>query len=297
MKIKKNFNNNNFYRLIFEEIYLLLFILIIAFSVTIYLSIKETNKIKETYSKATIILPPTEVFSIAQIAQDNFYLKDSSLFLKAGPESLRERFNINFNSNLISFNNLQKFLNLETSSNYIQSLKQKNINIKNYFEPNNLEITNSSIDHKRKFLFVLSLKHPLDLDGEDFLKSYIEFTKNNILNDYVNLRVDAVNRVILLLKNNLEITQKLDSMDKYAEDNRIKFFQLFLDQIYNTENEIGDKDILFNYLANLDQKSVTKKIEILEFIKKDISYFDYEPILEINTEQYLEKISYIEMLF
>ena len=94
MKIKKNFNNNNFYRLIFEEIYLLLFILIIAFSVTIYLSIKETNKIKETYSKATIILPPTEVFSIAQIAQDNFYLKDSSLFLKAGPESLRERFNI-----------------------------------------------------------------------------------------------------------------------------------------------------------------------------------------------------------
>ena len=133
------------------------------------------------------------------------------------------------------------------------------------------------------------MKHPLDLDGEDFLKSYIEFTKNNILNDYVNLRVDAVNRVILLLKNNLEITQKLDSMDKYAEDNRIKFFQLFLDQIYNTENEIGDKDILFNYLANLDQKSVTKKIEILEFIKKDISYFDYEPILEINTEQYLEK--------
>ena len=71
------------------------------------------------------------------------------------------------------------------------------------------------------------MKHPLDLDGEDFLKSYIEFTKNNILNDYVNLRVDAVNRVILLLKNNLEITQKLNSMDKYAEDIKLNFFSYF----------------------------------------------------------------------
>ena len=294
MKSEKNLHNN-FFKLILREINLLVLILILTFSVTIIFTIIQNNKIKETYSKATLIFPATEKFSIAQIAQDNFYVKDNSIFFSVAPvlvfspETLRERFNVNFTSNLISIKNFQNFLDLEASSNYAQSLKQKKIDIEDYFDENNLEISNSPVDQRRKFVFVFSLKHPLDFDGIDFLKNYIEFTKNNILNDYIKLRLESINSVILLLKNNLEINQKIKLGDKFNNDIRIEFFKLFLDQIYTNNDEINDsREVLFDYLVNLDDISIIKKIEILEFIKKNVSNFEYEPISEISTEEYFE---------
>ena len=295
MQIKKSLVRNNFFKLIIGEIYLLVSIIIIAVSISIYISIKQSSKIKEFNSKATIILPSTELFFIAQIAQDSSYLSGSSLLLDVGAEALRERFNIKFTSNLMSLSNLQNFLDLEDSSDYDQLFKKKNLNMKNYFRQNKITIAASPIDKNRKFVFILNLKHPLGLEGESLLKSYINYTKDNILNDYVKLRLDAANRVITSLKNNLEINKKYKSMDEYAEDNAAEFYRIFLEQSLNKKDLSTSEAMLFNYLqsnnnllSNLSDISINKKIEILEFNKKNIGYFDYEPVLELTTVQYFE---------
>lgn len=289
MKIKKNLINNSFLKSAFREIHLLIIILLVAFSLSFYISKKQTPMIKETYSKATISLPQIEMFSNYHISYNIFSNNELD------PRLLRQRFNIDFTTSLISSNNLEKFLDLETNYNYIQFFKQKGMDIKNYFNQNNFEISASPIDKGRQFIFIISMKHPVGLNDFSFLQNYIEFTKNIILNEYIKESLVSINRLILLLQNNLDKSKNYNASNENDVDNRIKLFKLLVDEFINDEvddtntNNLNSKSRILDYFTGLENKSIIGKIDFLNTMKKDISNIDYDPIIEIRTIEYYER--------
>ena len=284
-------SNKSVLKLIFKEIYLLVVILIVAISIAFFISKNQTPKIKETYSKAILFLPPIELFSTYHniLFDKNFTSgKDMNSALS------QKRYNINFISTLVSLKNLNNFLDLETSINYSKFFKQIDLDVKNYFNQNNFEIVSSPLDKDKQFIFILSIKHPLGLEKSDFIQNYIKFTKNNLLNEQIELSKASINSISLYLQHNLQLNKKINiQLNKKININdensknsrRFKVLKLLVDEFYN-ENE-GVSDTL-NYLVRLEDEEINKKILFLNGVKEKINQIDYNPIQEIRTIPYIE---------
>ena len=288
MKIKKNLDTINFLKLLLSEIQLLILILFAAISLAVYISKTQVPMIKETNTKATISLPPLEIFAIHNISHNIYFEKKVVSNEELNENYMKEKFKINLFSNLMSSKNLKNFLDIETNSIYIKFFEQNGLDIKNYFDQNKFEIISSPIDKRRKFIFIISMRHPLGLNELDFLQNYIEFTKDNLLEEHIVNSVNKLDRIRELLQNNFDKNKNLNSLNKNNEDNRIKLFKILLDEFTNNnENNISNDQIL-DYLTAADNKLITDKIEFLDSMKNQILITDYDPILEIKTIPYFE---------
>lgn len=288
MKIKKNLDTINFLKLLLSEIQLLILILFAAISLAVYISKTQVPMIKETNTKATISLPPLEIFAIHNISHNIYFEKKVVSNEELNENYMKEKFKINLFSNLMSSKNLKNFLDIETNSIYIKFFEQNGLDIKNYFDQNKFEIISSPIDKRRKFIFIISMRHPLGLNELDFLQNYIEFTKDNLLEEQIVNSVNRVDRIRELLQNNFDKNKNLNSLNKNNEDNRIKLFKILLDEFTNNnENNISNDQIL-DYLTAADNKLIIDKIEFLDSMKNQILITDYDPILEIKTIPYFE---------
>ncbi len=287
MKIKKNLGIIYFLKLLLSEIQLLILILFAAISLAVYISKTQVPMIKETNTKATISLPPLEIFAIHNISHNIYFEKIVVSNRELDANTMQEKFKINLFSNLMSSKNLKNFLDIETNSIYIKFFEQNGLDIKNYFDQNKFEIISSPIDKGRKFIFIISMRHPLGLNELDFLQNYIEFTKDNLLEEHIVNSVNKLDRIRELLQNNFDKNKNLNSLNKNNEDNRIKLFKILLDEFTNNENNISNDKIL-DYLTAADNKLIIDKIEFLDSMKNQILITDYDPILEIKTIPYFE---------
>lgn len=287
MKIKKNLGIIYFLKLLLSEIQLLILILFAAISLAVYISKTQVPMIKETNTKATISLPPLEIFAIHNISHNIYFEKIVVSNRELDANYMQEKFKINLFSNLMSSKNLKNFLDIETNSIYIKFFEQNGLDIKNYFDQNKFEIISSPIDKGRKFIFIISMRHPLGLNELDFLQNYIEFTKDNLLEEHIVNSVNKLDRIRELLQNNFDKNKNLNSLNKNNEDNRIKLFKILLDEFTNNENNISNDKIL-DYLTAADNKLIIDKIEFLDSMKNQILITDYDPILEIKTIPYFE---------
>lgn len=294
MKIKKNLVIPNYLKLLFSEIQLLILILFAAISIAVYISKSQVPMIKETYTKATVSLPPLEIFASSQISHNIYF--DKIFVSNKGLDSkvMKEEFKVDLILNLMSFKNLKNFLNIETSSIYIKFFEQNGLDIENYFEqsfeiiPYPIEIISSPIDKKRQFIFIVSMRHPLGLDELGFLQNYIEFTNDNLLEEHIANSASTINGIIEQLQKNFDKNKILNSLNEINEDNKIKLFKILSDEFFNnTENNITEDKIL-DFLTVEDNQLIIKKIEYLDYMKKKTLITDYELILEIKTIPYFE---------
>ena len=281
MKIKKNLVITYYLKLLFSEIQLLILILFAAISIAVYISKSQVPMIKETYTNVTVNLPPLEFFASYHISHNIYF--DNMVVSNSDSNSMKERFKVNLISNLMSFKNLKNFLDIEKSSIYIKFFEQNGLDIKKYFDQYEFEIISSPIDKERQFIFIVSMRHPLGLNELGFIQNYIEFTKDNLLEEHIVNSVSTIDRIRELLQNNFDKNETLNSLNEINENNRIKLFKILLEELTNnTENNISNYKIL-DYFTGENNQSIIEKIEFLDSMKKQILITDYEPILEIKT--------------
>jgi LPS O-antigen subunit length determinant protein (WzzB/FepE family) len=226
--------------------YITLIFVILSFIYTIILSTHISNKIYTT--EITIKEPPLHVF---RKYEKYMHLEKNRLSTKLS------MYDYSLHLHLKSMKNLNEFVQLNNELDEFKSyLKNKNININNYFIGKFTPILSKEDQGIIKYIF--TFEKPLQ--GEVFLNNYIIFTKNKIDLLFQKDIAQIINSDIDETKKNLDIAEKNNIISSHV-----------LTALVNPSDEY--------YKGS---KILSAKIEHLEKLLIDTKNLklDYDPVLE-----------------
>ena len=177
----------------------------------------------------------------------------------------------------------KNFLSIDNLNEFINSLKEHDINLKNYLKKNDLISSNFffgnkfgkvNIDKRTSYSGdqVFFLIYPEEIDGTKILNDYVFYIKKKSEIDFYKIIQLAISSKIDIKKEALEIAKKINL--QYLKD-------LKSSDTYFSNNE------LINNINYLNIQHVTLEQEIVNLEKDLISikgvYLDYVPISQKST--------------
>jgi LPS O-antigen subunit length determinant protein (WzzB/FepE family) len=129
-----------------------------------------------------------------------------------------EVFKKSFDSNLLSFDNFNFFLEQNNDKKYEDFkifLKKEKINAKEYFENNRLKSFNEK-KNLDKFFFIF----PPQLEGQIFLNNYIEFIKNMTATEFIDDKKKIILSSIIFYERQLEYAKDINLKDQMFVDDK-----------------------------------------------------------------------------
>jgi LPS O-antigen subunit length determinant protein (WzzB/FepE family) len=175
-------------------------------------------------------------------------------------------FNSDYNLNLLSYDNLNDFLEqskIEELNGLKKFLISNNISSRAYFADGNFGLYTSD---KKENVIKYFVHFPYEKGGDIFLNNYIIFTKNKTLNTFKNKLRLLLEDKITNYEENLEIAKKLNLLEPV----------LIRPQ--------SDNDGLY-YKGS---KVLIEEIKFYKILKKNLdnNTLDYNPILDVATSPY-----------
>ena len=237
-----------------KYLFLSLTLIFVFFS---YLYSLTLNKNVEFTSRIQIKDPPLEFFS----NYEAFFLETRIPFKK-------ESFTKTIDSNLLSLDNIENFVNQNNDLNDFKNhLKESDQTIRLFFEPrfqqSKIMRDSEIILEKGKFL----LTTPSLFDANKFLDNYIIYVKDLTLSQFRNQKIIQVHNILKIYEQNLEISNAI-SLDNPIIQNYEGVTQS------NILTEPGDS---FYQGSIILSKRIEHLNEMLEILKKKT---DYNPIAE-----------------
>jgi LPS O-antigen subunit length determinant protein (WzzB/FepE family) len=179
---------------------------------------------KEFRIVSTINYPNARLFDNLNLI--NIYALNSIIVQNINETSAKELevFKKSFDSNLLSFDNFDIFLEQNNDKKYDDFkifLKKKKIKAKEYFENNRfafLEEKKYSVEKKNldKFFFIF----PPQLEGEIFLNDYIEFIKNKTATEFIDNKKKIILSSIIFYERQLEYAKNINLKDQMFVDDK-----------------------------------------------------------------------------
>jgi LPS O-antigen subunit length determinant protein (WzzB/FepE family) len=230
---------NEFFKKLWKE---KIFILIITIFFSLLFYFYHSSLTKKFRAQIDIEIAPKELF----IDYDRIYkLYYDSEFISV--------FNSNLQSNFLSKNNLEKFL--EQSKDFKNShFFKKNINKNNYSEYFILKSVKQT---------TYSLIFPEGLYGEKLLIAYIDYTKNITLKESKNKLIIELKKITSRINSDLEIAKKIEPVLQSNND---------VDQFYNFKILSNRIIIINNLIEKLDKAQFNYDVKLIEL------FVSYKPI-------------------
>lgn len=205
--------------------------------------------------------------------------------------------NQEYNISILSVDNLTNFfIQNENLDEFKVYLKKNNIVTRKYFLN---RIKNVSGKNNNPLKYTFTFLPPLS--GEDFLNDYVVFTKNNILNKQKKQIIKKIENEIEILKENLEIAEKLDIDFKTGP--KFDFKNLKLQPEHKISKLESENDNLFYLGKSVINFQLKKKEKLL----KDMNEFNFnfnpfidkasEPILISKSPVFYMTIAFFSGLF
>ena len=216
------------------------------------------NKSVELESKITITEPAKEYFSDFSI-----FLKDAQILFH------EEVFLKNFRINILSLDNLQRFIDQNNEiSEFKALLLERQTNAKKYFI-DKIYRGSKKIDEETSLTNSYYLNYSEILDGNKFLDEYIIYSKNIAMSNFKDQIRYQINNIILLYEQNLEIALNINLSNPLIQSLDGKLQSSLLDEPAN---------IYFQGALVLQKRISHLKI----LLKRLDGKFYYDPILDIS---------------
>jgi capsular polysaccharide biosynthesis protein len=249
-------------RILWKDRILILLISIALGSSGFFLSL---YKIKNK-AEFTIKDPPRQIFDFYNTnANANANITNTNIFTPNIGKSNNELYTINFNLNLLSLSNLESFVEQSREfDDFKLFLKSRNISVRQYFK---IEENFGQIKEKinlNKYYFTF----PKELDGNIFVKNYVEFIKEKTIAEHKkNLKLELENKLVKF-ENSLKIAMLIQQGNSSAKS------------ILRGGFELDDSADLYNN----GSKVLSEQIAILKLLqaKLDKDQLSYNPILDIT---------------
>jgi|688.fasta_scaffold519077_1 hypothetical protein len=202
---------------------------------------------QEFKAEITIKNPPPQLFESYNINNNN----------------ITEQFISNFKINISSLDNLQSFVEESREfDNLKEYLKSNNISVRKYFKNNIDEVYKKDLISSNKYFLVFTK----ELDGDLFLKNYIEFIKK---------------KTVLELKKNLKLSieNKLTKFENAFESAKLISLENPIPGLLNLKNQsINETEDLFYYGSKVLSQEIIYLKKLL--IKLENDQFNFEIISE-----------------
>ena len=202
---------------------------------------------QEFKAEITIKNPPPQLFESYNINNNN----------------ITEQFISNFKINISSLDNLQSFVEESREfDNLKEYLKSNNISVRKYFKNNIDEVYKKDLISSNKYFLVFTK----ELDGDLFLKNYIEFIKK---------------KTVLELKKNLKLSieNKLTKFENALESAKLISLENPIPGFLNLKNQsINETEDLFYYGSKVLSQEIIYLKKLL--IKLENDQFNFEIISE-----------------
>jgi LPS O-antigen subunit length determinant protein (WzzB/FepE family) len=203
------------------------------------------------------------------------YLFDaySSFFsIQQKQQGMAAEFNYNLKLNLLSLDTLVQFVEKNNTINDFKNhLKEKNISVEKYFQPDQgTRKLESVIELKNKIPNKYSLTYTHPLPGEAFLNDYVIFVQQKTVNMFKQQLVQSIINEISIHQNHLEIAKKI------ALENPI------LQSMLENENRKAISVSALDGLYYKGTKVITQQIIYLNKLLNEVENLtlDYDLILE-----------------
>jgi LPS O-antigen subunit length determinant protein (WzzB/FepE family) len=174
------------------------------------------------------------------------------------------KFNDEFSLNLSSYDSLFQFVEQNnTIDDFKNHLKEKNISVEKYFQPQlGTRKFKPVIDKKNNIPNKYSLTYSSPLPGESFLNNYIIFVQQQTIKSFKKQLEKSILNQITIHQQNLEIANKID----------------LANPILQSMGAVNEPDALF-YKGS---KVLTQQITYLNMLLNETKNLtlDYNPILE-----------------
>lgn len=178
-----------------------------------------------------------------------------------------EEFKENFHRNIMSMDNLQKFVDQNTEIDEFKLfLQKKQLTSKEYFKS---RLNRKTIIEDARTIQTnnYNLQYNEILDGNKFFNEYVIFSKNIAIETFKNFKKIKLKSHIQLLEQNLEIAKEINLENPIIQDYEGNIQSSIL---------VEPSDIYYN-----GTKVLAKRIEHLNgLIKKFENGLDYNPILD-----------------
>jgi len=205
---------------------------------------------QEFKAEITIKNPPPQLFESYNNSNNN-------------NNSITEQFIYNFKINFASLDNLQSFVEESREfDNLKKYLKSNNISVRKYFKNNIDEVYKKDLIASKKYFLVFTK----ELDGDLFLKNYIEFIKE---------------KTVLELKKNLKLSieNKLTKFENAFESAKLINLENPIPGLFNLKNKpINETEDLFYYGSIVLSQEIIYLKKLL--IKLENDQFNFEIISE-----------------
>jgi hypothetical protein len=203
---------------------------------------------QEFKAEITIKNPPPQLFESYNNGNNN---------------SITEQFISNFKINFASLDNLQSFVEESREfDNLKKYLKSNNISVRKYFKNNINEVYKKDLIASNKYFLVFTK----ELDGDLFLKNYIEFIKE---------------KTVLELKKNLKLSieNKLTKFENAFESAKLINLENPIPGLFNLKNKsISETEDLSYYGSKVLSQEIIYLKKLL--IKLENDQFNFEIISE-----------------
>lgn len=230
---------------------LLIFLITIVFSLLAYFS---SLSLTRKYSTEMLINNPP------------FYLFDAYTheITKTNTEYLNQLLSFEINKNLLDIIYLEKFIDQNTELNSFKIfLKSRNISVEEYFKKNKIQIKKDLNNNN----YIISINHTHDLEGRIFLKSYVNYIKDNSITQFKKtLKILIDNRVneitnLLVFPEDKEDTEFINSISK-------KKNEYILAQLSALNKKLDDDrfDYKISFSINSNQQIVDNDKESIKYI-------------------------------
>jgi len=225
---------------------IIIFTISVLFSLTTYIYHANKPSVRQHQIEVVIKNPPKRIFFIFNFAD---YFKNIN--------SLYDDYILTFEKDLLSFDNLQNFVDQNQKiDNFKKYLKSNNISTKQYFNGKFGKFKKEQIIYPNKFFLIFddNFEKP-----EEFLYDYIVFVQKNNLKNLKNDLKYFTEITIIDLEKSLEIARSIDLND----------------------TSLQSTDFLYKFFYR-DTKFLSNQINYLKVYKEKIEFedFNYDPFLE-----------------
>jgi LPS O-antigen subunit length determinant protein (WzzB/FepE family) len=223
---------------------------------------------KEFQSRVIIKHPSVQLFEpynqIAFNFKDNNYIVNSNNQSSSSSNRMRSQFIDDFESNLMSLDNLGSFAEQSKEiDNFKEFLKKRNISATEYFRKNKF----GNLKEKNKIILnTYYLIYPKELEGGNFLDSYIIFTKNITITNFKSKLALTYDNTISEYKQALDIAKE------------IKLEEPILKSLNNQNTVVNEPDSLFYKGSKVLSQQILFFNKQLANLNTDKFY--YNPILD-----------------
>ena len=251
-------------RVLWKDRILILLISIVLGLSGVFLSL---YKIKNK-AEFTIKDPPRQIFDFYNTnTNTNTNITNTNIVTHNIGKPNNELYTINFNLNLLSLSNLESFVEQSREfDDFKLFLKSRNISVRQYFK---IEENFGQIKEKEKIVLnKYYFTFPKELDGNTFVKNYIEFIKEKTIAEHKkNLKLELDNKLVKF-ENSLKIAMQIQQGNSSAKS------------IARGGLELDDSADLYNN----SPKVLSEQIVILKLLQArlDKDQLSYNPILDIT---------------